>query len=179
MEFAMAKFKYIILAFISIIVLSSCSDELATNPNTFDKPDLELGSDAPNFVMMNEQNQDFQLESLKGQIVLLDFWATWCHNCVNELPKLEELKEEYKDRNFEILSVSLDENLDSWRSFIKNRDLMWKHVADGRGWDNEVATLYNVRAIPYVYLIDQEGKIAWRGYVNFTTIRQEIDKLLE
>jgi peroxiredoxin len=176
----MAKLKYIILIVLSVILISSCSEELATNPNDSNNPaGLEVGNEAPDFAMANELNQQYMLSELKGQIVLLDFWATWCHNCVEELPNLEQLKEDYKSENFEILSVSLDDNLGSWRSFIKNRDLMWKHVADGRGWDNSAASLYDIRAIPYVYLIDQQGKIAWKGFVNFKTIRAEIEKLLD
>jgi len=118
------------------------------------------------------------LESFKGRVVMIDFWATWCGPCIAALPAMKSLWQDYRDRNFALISVSLDYNLDTWRRFVQENRLDWVHTSDGRYFNNAVAALYGVDAIPAVYLIDRSGRIrAIRAFVD-ASVRRQIDTLL-
>ena len=96
------------------------------------------------------------MEAYKGQIVLLDFWATWCPPCIKEIPKLKKVYEKYKDQNFEIIGVSLDRTMPPLAAYVEDEALAWVHY-----WDESrnVRNQYGVTAIPTAFLIDGEGII--------------------
>ncbi|MPN63430.1 Thiol-disulfide oxidoreductase ResA [bioreactor metagenome] len=89
----------------------------------------------------------------------MDFWASWCGPCRRENPFVVEAFEKYKDKNFTILGVSLDESKEDWLKAISDDKLAWAQVSDLKGWKNEVAASYAVRSIPSNFLLDPEGKI--------------------
>jgi len=127
---------------------------------------LKVGDKAPDFVQQSINGKAISLSSLKGQVVLIDFWASWCAPCRKENPHLVEAYEQYKDaffsgdKGFTILSVSLDMKEESWKKAIKDDGLSWPHhVSDLKGWRNEVAKMYGIRSIPGSYLVDGEGTI--------------------
>lgn len=91
--------------------------------------------------------------------MLLDFWASWCHPCRAENPQLLKAYEAYKNRNFEVLSISIDEGRERWLKAIADDHLPWTQVADLRGPQNEVAQRYNIQGIPQNFLLDPTGKI--------------------
>jgi peroxiredoxin len=120
---------------------------------------IQIGSLAPEFSQATPDGRKMGTKDFKGKVVLLDFWASWCIPCRKSNPDLVKMYEKYHDKGLEILGISLDENVNNWKEAIKADKLIWNHVSDLKSWDNEVAKLYNVQAIPFAYLLDKEGKI--------------------
>lgn len=118
-----------------------------------------IGKPAPDFSQNDVNDKPFSLASLKGKVVLLDFWASWCSPCRAENPNMLKQYKIYKDKGFEILSVSLDSKKADWLKAIEEDGLPWLHVSDLKGWNNAAGRLYGVRGVPACYLIDKDGKI--------------------
>lgn len=95
----------------------------------------------------------------KGKYVLIDFWASWCGPCRKENPNLVALYKEYKNRDFEIVGVSLDNNRDAWIKGIKDDNITWPQMSDLKGGASELVRQYGVKVIPYTVLLDKEGKV--------------------
>ena len=120
---------------------------------------LSIGSEAPNIELDSPEGQKISLQSLRGKIVLIDFWASWCKPCRMENPNVVRLYKEFKNKGFEVFSVSLDKSKDDWIKAIKDDGLTWTHVSDLGFWQSSVVKLYNVTGIPQTYLIDKSGVI--------------------
>ena len=99
----------------------------------------------------------------KGSPVLIDFWASWCVYCIKEMPDIKKLYDKYKDRNFEIVGVSLDNDHGAWENSVRKHEMDWPQMSDLEGWACEAAKLYGIESIPHTVLIDADGKIAVRG----------------
>jgi peroxiredoxin len=119
-----------------------------------------------------------RLSDLKGKLILVDFWASWCGPCRRENPKVVALYNEYKDRNFEIFGVSLDEDRNKWEQAIAEDQLTWYHVSDLKGWNSEAGKIYGVRAIPHTVLIDENGKIIAKN-LRGDELRKKIEEHIE
>jgi thiol-disulfide isomerase/thioredoxin len=118
---------------------------------------------APEIVMADTTGKMLKLSNLKGKVVLIDFWASWCGPCRRENPNVVKLYEEYKSKGFEVFSVSLDQDKERWIKAIKDDGLVWtNHVSDLKYWQNEAARLYQVSSIPRTILLDKEGNIIAR-----------------
>lgn len=122
---------------------------------------IKLGSNAPDFAQPDEDGEIVKLSDFKGRYVLIDFWASWCGPCRAENPNLLAAYNNYKDKGLNILAVSLDDSRgrEAWLKAIEDDGMPWVHVADLKGWNNDAAILYGVRAVPQNYLIDPSGKI--------------------
>lgn len=121
---------------------------------------VAVGRPAPDFTLKSPTGETFQLSSLKGKVVLIDFWASWCKPCRAENPNLVRTYEQYKDKGFTIYSVSLDKELDAWVKAIKQDNLTWQfHGSNLLFWNCPVARQYNVNSIPAAFLIDENGNI--------------------
>ena len=119
-----------------------------------------IGAIAPDFTQNDVNDNPVRLSDFRGKYVLLDFWASWCGPCRVENPNLVAADNKYKDKNFTILGVSLDQGKkDAWINAIEKDGLTWTQVCDLRGWDNEVAQLYSITGVPSSFLIDPNGKI--------------------
>lgn len=122
-----------------------------------------IGAVAPDFTMNDADGKPIQLSSLKGKIVLVDFWASWCGPCRQENPNVVKIYQQYHSKGFEILGVSLDKTKEDWLKAIKDDNLTWLHVSDLQYWQNAAARLYGVNAIPQSFLLDKDGKIIGKG----------------
>src|SRR5690606_3366818 len=119
---------------------------------------LGVGSLAPEFSQADTAGKVVSLKDFKGKYLLIDFWASWCGPCRAENPNLVKAYERYKDRNFEILGVSLDRQTAraAWVNAIKKDGLPWIQVSDLKGWDNAVGKMYGVESVPKNFLIDPD-----------------------
>jgi len=137
-----------------------------------------IGAIAPDISLPDPQGTLRNLSSLKGKVVLIDFWASWCGPCRKENPNVVRAYNKYKDKGFEIFSVSLDKDRESWLKAITNDKLVWpNHVSDLKYWKSAGAAAYGVTAIPYTVLIDQEGKIVAKK-LRGDALEQKLAELL-
>ncbi len=140
---------------------------------------VKVGDIAPNIVQKNPQGVDLDLESLRGKVVLVDFWASWCKPCRIENPSLVNLYNTYKDKGFTVFSVSLDKDRNAWLAAIEQDKLTWKnHVSDLQFWNNAAAQLYGVSSIPATFLLDKEGKVI-ESNLRGEALEKEVAKLLD
>ena len=121
-----------------------------------------IGSKAPDFTASDITGKEVSLSSLKGKYVLLDFWASWCSPCRQENPNVVKAYAQYKDKNFAILSFSLDDNKEAWQQAVTSDKLTWTQVSDLKGWSSSVANQYGIQSIPSNFLLDPDGKIIAR-----------------
>ncbi len=121
------------------------------------------GYEAPDLVGMTPDSSTYSLKQMRGKIVMIDFWASWCGPCRRENPNVVANYNKYKDKGFDILGVSLDRDLGAWRKAIEADGLPWHHISDLKGWQSSHAALYSVTSIPQTMLLDREGKIIARN----------------
>ncbi len=137
-----------------------------------------IGGTAPDFTQITPDGKEMKLSELRGKVVLVDFWASWCGPCRRENPNVVKLYNKYKEKGFEILGVSLDNSRDRWLAAIEQDGLTWYHVSDLKGWQNAVAKLYSVSSIPHTILLDAEGKIIARN-LRGPALEQKLAELFE
>lgn len=137
------------------------------------------GIDAPAFTLGDREGNAVSLESLRGQVVLLDFWASWCRPCRASMPGLKELYAQYHDKGFEILGISTDTNADAWKKAVEDDQTPWIHVIDTASSEESpnVAQRYGVHAVPTFFLLDKEGKII--GKVDHDSLAEKLGELFD
>lgn len=119
-----------------------------------------IGAIAPDLAFPDPDGNIRKLSDLRGKVVLLDFWASWCRPCRGENPHVVAMYQKYHDKGFEVFSVSLDRDKESWKRAIASDGLVWpNHVSDLKYWSSEAARTYGVSSIPSTYLLDQNGRI--------------------
>lgn len=134
---------------------------------------------APEIALKNPEGKEIKLSSLKGQYVLIDFWASWCAPCRQELPNVVRLYNQYKSKGFTVYSVSLDKDIAAWKKAIQDDGLAWpSHVSDLLGWDSPMPTLYGFQGIPHTVLIDKEGRIIESG-LRGQSLEQKLKELFK
>jgi peroxiredoxin len=138
---------------------------------------VSIGQPAIDFTQNDTTGAPVTLSSLKGQYVLIDFWASWCGPCRAENPNVVKLYNELHDKGFEIIGVSFDTKRDNWISAIHADELSWYHVSDLGGWKNAVGDLYAVRSIPHTILLDKEGVIIAKN-LRGDELREKLEELL-
>ena len=121
---------------------------------------LVPGAKFPGFAETDLAGKPLSLESYKGKVVLIDFWSTVCLPCLMEFPEMIDAYKKYHDQGFEIIGVSLDDNLEVLKRYLRNSGLPWPQYCDGKRWDSKLALQYGVQQTPTAYLLDRDGKIA-------------------
>ncbi len=142
---------------------------------------VEIGSKAPEFKAPNPQGEEIELKNVLGKVTLVDFWAAWCKPCRVENPNVVKVYNKYHDKGFNIIGVSLDREgqKDKWVNAIEEDKLTWNHVSNLQFWNDPVAKLYNVRAIPAAFLLDEKGVIVatnLRGAALEAKVKELIEK---
>lgn len=142
---------------------------------------IKVGMPAPDISLPGPDGKVRSLSSLKGKVVLLDFWASWCGPCRKANPHVVEAYKKYKDRGFDVFSVSLDkqDGKQRWKDAIEKDGLVWDgHVSDLQFWNSAPAAIYGVRSIPKTFLIGRDGKILSVAVDPRTNLEQELLKIL-
>jgi peroxiredoxin len=135
---------------------------------------IRPGSMAPEISLPNTKDSTINLSSLKGKVVLVDFWASWCGPCRQANPSVVRLYKRYKDKGFEVFGVSLDEKIPAWKKAIKKDKIKYTQVVDTEGWRSKAAAAYGVEGIPASFLLDKAGKI-----IAFDAEGKELDALVK
>ncbi len=138
-------------------LLKGIQDYIAANKGALN---ATVGKVAPAIDLPDTDGKSLPLANLKGKIVLVDFWASWCRPCRKENPNVVRLYDQYKNKGFEVYSVSLDKTKEKWLAAIEQDNLKWDaHVSELQGWKSSAAGAYGVKSIPQTFLLDGEGKI--------------------
>ena len=118
-----------------------------------------VGATAPNFTLKTPEDKEIALYDVKGKLKVIDFWASWCGPCRLENPNMVKLYKEFKDKGLAVVSVSLDEKKDKWLEAIQKDNLTWLHLSDLNGWRSHVVKLYNIDAVPTIFVLDENNRI--------------------
>jgi thiol-disulfide isomerase/thioredoxin len=122
------------------------------------------------------EGDSFDLEKLRGKVVLVDFWATWCGPCRAALPEIKEVYQKYRARGFQIVGISFDESKETLQKYLAEQNITWPQYCDGRGWQNRVARELEISAIPTLWLVDRKGTL--RDLNARENLAARIEKLL-
>lgn len=166
--------RYIFFATIIIMFLTACHSRKNGTPqeheaqnsnqqevkNTQDENSLQIS-----FTMNDIEGKTISVkdEFTKHTITIIDFWASWCGPCRQEMPNLVKTYKKYKDKGLGIIGVSLDEDEEQWKNAIKEMDMSWLQLSDLQGWNNSAAQMYGIQSIPFTIIVDKNGSVINAG----------------
>lgn len=139
---------------------------------------VQIGKTAPEFSLPDTAGVSVSLSDFRGKYVLLDFWASWCPPCRRENPNVVKAFNEYKDKNFTIIGISLDKDKSKWLKAIADDNLTWTHLSDLKYWDSEIPALYGVRGIPANVLLDPDGVIVAKN-ITGEDLHQKLKEVIK
>ncbi|MFH6996703.1 TlpA family protein disulfide reductase [Flavobacterium sp. FlaQc-57] len=161
------KKTILILAFLCCVVTSSKAQVVG----------LDVGDIAPEIDLPDTKGNNIALSSLRGELVLVDFWASWCGPCIKEQPQLLKLNNTYPDK-FTIYSVSMDTKKALWLGAIAKQKLTWTHVSDLKYWQSPVVADYMLQSVPLNFLIDKNGIILAKN-IHGKALEDKLNSLLK
>jgi peroxiredoxin len=183
------RLNYLVSCFLLLTFASSCevtrkeenqnsAGQITTSqPETTELIGLKVGKQAPDISLPDPEGNTKTLSSLRGKYVLLDFWAGWCGPCRFENPNVVRLYQKYKDKGFDVYSVSLDSDKKKWLSAIEADGMEWTHVSDLKKWESAVIPLYHIDAIPMAFLLDKDGIIVAKD-LRGEELQKKLEELL-
>lgn len=141
---------------------------------------VAIGKNYIDLTMENPNGETISLSDYagKGKYVFIDFWAAWCGPCIQEMPNVVEAYSKYKEKGFEIVGVSLDQDKEEWIKGIKELNMTWPQMSDLKLWESEAVKLYGFRGIPHTVLLDREGKIIEKN-LRGEALHQKLSELLD
>lgn len=150
--------------------LKQCYDKLSekarqTEPGKFVAAriaaleNVNVDAVAPDFTLQTPEGKEVSMYAVQGKLKIIDFWASWCGPCRMENPNMVKLYGEFKDKGLTVISVSLDEKKDKWEEAIDKDGLTWLHLSDLKGWKGNVVKLYNIDAVPTIFVLDENNRI--------------------
>lgn len=139
---------------------------------------LHVNDPAPEITLQDMDGKTFSLSSLKGKVVLIDFWASWCGPCRNNNPHLVKFYKKYHEKGLEMIGISLDEDHDAWKKAVAKDKLTWLQLNDDKGYYSSTLKAYYVDAIPASFLIDKNGIIHSINLVGWN-LESEVKHLLK
>lgn len=160
---------------------------LAASPDAYDAGQVRLIIATPKlagerlalpFKVTSSAGEELSLDKFKGKVVLLDFWASWCGPCREDMPYVRSIWKKYNEENFVIIGINLDSNRNAFENYMKQEEITWPQYYDGRGWNNQISRLYGVSGIPHTVLIDQDGIIRAIG-LRGGSLSSKIGELLK
>jgi len=137
----------------------------------------DVGAKAESFKAPTPNGETLSLEDAMGKLTLIDFWASWCKPCRLENPNVVSVYNDYKDKGFNIISISLDKNKRNWEKAIKDDNMDWYHISNLKYWSEPIAKSWGVRSIPATFLIDEDGIIVAKN-LRGSALRNKVDELL-
>ncbi len=139
---------------------------------------LKIGNPALPIDAVTTAGDRISLKSYKGKVLLVDFWASWCKPCRQEMPTVKSVYREYHEKGFEILGISLDQSEASFRSYVEDQGITWPQIFDGKGWQSSVGQQYGINSIPATFLLDRNGTIRYRD-LRGDKLREAVQGLIE
>jgi len=121
--------------------------------------------------------REVDLSKMRGKVVLIDFWATWCGPCVAELPNVKKAYKDLNPKGFEIIGISLDSDKEKLEAFVKKEEMGWPQYFDGKGWKNDISSLHGINSIPAMWLINKEGMVVDTN--ARAGLEEKVEKLLK
>ena len=138
---------------------------------------LRIGAKAIDFAVTAIDGKEIALEQYRGKVVLLDFWATWCAPCRAEMPNVKAVYKKNHSRGFDIIGISMDDNKAKFDNYIKEQNVDWRQIFDGRGWKAELGQKYAISSIPATFLLDRSGVIRYKN-LRGRELEEAVKKLL-
>jgi len=142
-----------------------------------DKDSIIVGKPFPALEFKDLNGKTVNISKLKGKVVIIDFWATWCGPCLRETPNLLSAYEEFRDKGLEIVGISMDKDRQKLESYLETHKISWPNYYDGKSWDNEISSRFGIRSIPAIMLLDREGVVR-KTRIRGTDIREVVEEFI-
>jgi len=134
---------------------------------------IGIGKPAKDFTVETISGKKFTLSEQKGKVILVQFWASWCPGCRAEMPNVKKCYEEFKDKGFDVIGISLDNNKEDMMKYLEGVGVKWEISFSGKGWDDDIVKLYGVNSIPSLWLVDRKGILR-----NFDIMGEDLRKAI-
>ena len=138
---------------------------------------LKIGNPALPIEAATTAGDRITLESYRGKVLLVDFWASWCKPCRQEMPTVKSVYKEFHEKGFEILGVSMDQSEASFKGYIEEQGITWPQIFDGKGWKSAVGQQYGINSIPATFLLDRKGTVRYRD-LRGDKLREAVRELI-